>query len=256
MQADTWVHRSALPRIHQCFNNALLEWAEVEYPLCMPPVLVGQFAHARFIVTELCMKLHDWEMQPPATSDHAVISYAHAVEQNISDDTQRAMKEREQLKSMVFDDVSSFSDGQLVPAIPDDIRGHRPRLFLENCTLVDNLHATNPNPTSPQSTKRERDSVGDPAGSEDDDQKSEAKRARGDVHIEQGHEEFSRMHHVEFPSGTNPLHKHDHYHINDALRYCMSGWPAYQQLYGRPNNPHTHMCYPLLYYFAVHQCPI
>ena len=65
MVQDNWIHRACLPQIQDCARQALVTWAECDYPLRPAPRMLAQFGVAFSTLSSLCMRVRGWDFPPP-----------------------------------------------------------------------------------------------------------------------------------------------------------------------------------------------
>ena len=277
MVRDEWKHRACLPQIQNFARQALVTWAECEYPLRISPRMLMQFGILFSSVSSLCMSIHGWDFLPPPNCTELAQDYMAAFHLNWEDDERRMHRElidlaatdSEQIFGKHGEELAPPSiTGALVPPVPDELREHHPHLWVRSL-VEDSDHATLPSVTTP---KRTRDARTPPPESPGDhkrvhvnppsflQRRSPAPVTHQDLRISVPEdpplmEEASSSNANQQPVVTNPaqdefLRKHqlgspkepeaqypDILPLDLAVRHCMFGWPPYPTLYGHSNDP-------------------
>ena len=272
---ENWPHRACLPKILEIANKVLVTWANCEYPLRFPPSMLMQFGIALSSLSSHCMYLRGWHLEaPPACSDLAR-EYIEAFLFNWADDDRRTQRELVKPGATDSEEIVGKQGevlpppsltGAIVPPVPDELFGYHPRMWSHSCSEEDEQdHET-------ASTKRHRDggsipmeshgtskrmhvdtqdtieqqcaapSTTPPSGDTTtppypDISMESAEHQQTQTNIAQDDEDFIHRYQNSPPEWGNKKKSWVALSLDLAAQQCMFGWPAFETLYGHPNNP-------------------
>ena len=164
MACDDWQHREFLPQIQTIARQALITWAECEYPLRISPCMLMQFGLLLSSVSSICMSLRGWDFFPPPNCTDLAKDYISAFYLNWEDDQRRM--QRDLIKLGATDSEPIFgkqgeelarpsTTGALMPPLPSELLEHHPHLWVRS--LEDEPdQATIPSVTTPKRTRDAR----------------------------------------------------------------------------------------------------
>ena len=164
MSSDEWQHRACLPQIQTLARQALITWAECEYPLRISPRMLMQFGILLSSVSSLCMGLRGWDFFPPPNCTDLAKDYISAFYLNWEDDQRRMQRElvnlgatdSEQILGKQGEELARPSaTGAIMPPLPSELREHHPHLWARSFE-EETDHATIPSVTTPKRTRDAR----------------------------------------------------------------------------------------------------
>ena len=133
-----WPLRACLPEIQEVAREALVTWAECEYPLRLSPRILMQFGTLFSSLSSQCMLIRGWDFTPPPFCTDLAKEYIAAFYLNWSDDERRFQRELVDLNVTDtarirghhgMDLAPPSLTGAIVPPVPAELHAHHPRLW-------------------------------------------------------------------------------------------------------------------------------
>ena len=135
MAQDTWMHRACVPQIQECARQALVTWAERDYPLRISPRMLEQFGVALSTLSSLCMRVRGWDFPPPPLCADLARDYIAAFHLNWADVEKRRARQLIKLGAQDTETIIGKNGVALEPP-PRPSLGPRFHQFPPNCLDV------------------------------------------------------------------------------------------------------------------------